>query len=456
MVRVLCNHPLDIFDDRSAMTGVELLTFGRSCGHPTNPDVPYDIEFDASQGTFEELLAALPAGWRPDVVLIWWPDQEPLPEGLHLAPMPVVGVFSDYNLTLPYTCNLQGMFDVVVCDRPGRQVFSNLGYGDVRPFCQYTFKREFHYPRPGVARDLDIAFAGNLNPAVQRERAPWVARLSNLSAVGASVEIRQSVTPADYGHLLSRARIGFNRSIRGEMNLRGFEVPACGALLLMERSNQEVREFFVDGEECVLYGDDDFEQVVVDLLRDPARVGRIAAAGHRRVQDYSMGKRLPQLLAMLETPGPGRAQVDEATVALGRAEAMLLSWASPEAKTRAAMQAARLAPQSAAAINVLAMAALHLRGAQGAGQALELLRRSAGTDPSYLPAQRSIAMLLDSSDRLDLASQAHEEARHRLDRASSWQHLAGPSLPLGFSAEAVDWSLDLQQIVRERDPVGAR
>ena len=50
---------------------------------------------------------------------------------------------------------------------------------------------------------------------------------------------------------------------RGEMNLRAFEVPACGAMLMMESSNLEVRECFVPGHEVVLYGDDDLEEQVM-------------------------------------------------------------------------------------------------------------------------------------------------------------------------------------------------
>jgi hypothetical protein len=76
---------------------------------------------------------------------------------------------------------------------------------------------------------------------------------------------------SDYGRDLSRCRIGWNRSIRGEMNLRAFEVPACGAVLLMERENREVADFFVPGEECVLYGADDFEDVVTGLLAAESR-----------------------------------------------------------------------------------------------------------------------------------------------------------------------------------------
>jgi hypothetical protein len=296
MVRILCNLPLECFDARSNL-GVELLTFGPpSRMLVEGVHYPYDIAFDQSRGGWRELAAALPRGFRPDFVLLWWPDQEPLPADLHECEAPVVGVISDYNLTLPQLTALQSCFDVLLCDRAGVPLFERLGFRDVRWFCQYSWKRPFHRLHADVARDLDIGFAGNLNPAVQRERAPWLARLAELGARGVGVEVRQGLRGADYGRFLNRCRLGFNRSIRGEMNLRAFEVPACGALLLLERDNLEVRDFFADGEECVLYGDDDFEEIVASLLRDAARLRRIARAGHARVQDHSLGNRMPALL----------------------------------------------------------------------------------------------------------------------------------------------------------------
>ncbi|MCA8954900.1 MAG: glycosyltransferase family 1 protein, partial [Planctomycetes bacterium] len=258
-MRILCNLPLECFDDRSSFDGIELLTFGP--GAPRWIDgswYPFDVVFDPSTEGLGTLLSRLPPGFAPDLLLFYWPDQEPLPADLEAAPCPVVGVLSDYNLSLPYVTGLWTCFDTLLVDRAGVDLFRRLSFHDTRYFCQFTFKRGSHRVFPEVERDLDLAFAGNLNPAVQRERSAWLPRLLDLQRHGLRVEVRNQVFGADYGRFLNRARIGFNRSIRGEMNLRAFEVPACGAALLMEASNLEVREFLVPGEEVVLYGDDDF------------------------------------------------------------------------------------------------------------------------------------------------------------------------------------------------------
>lgn len=457
MVRILSNLPLECFDDRANLRDVELVTYG-----PPDRMVidqvhfPFDVAFDPSRGSWQQLAAALPRGFTPDYVLLWWPDQEPLPANLHECPVPVIGIVSDYNLSLPQITNLQSTLDVLLCDRAGVPLFSRLGYADVRYFCQYTYKRPFHRRMPGIARDLDVGFAGNLNPAVQRDRAPWITRLGDLGARGIRVEVRNGLYGADYGRFLNRCRIGWNRSIRSEMNLRAFEVPACGALLMMERDNLEVRDFFVPDEECVLYGQDDFEDLVSALVRDPARIERIAAAGHARVQDYALGKRMPALLDLLAQRGPGRRTPDAGLAALGRAEAMLTTWANGEALVAAAMDACRQRPTDARALNVLALATLRWRGSQGAQQALQLLHRAFAADPCYAPAAANLAHLLAFGDRADLQLAAVEAFASRVNSTANPLALAGPVLPFGYTKQSVDWSLALQSAARHDDFTAAR
>src|SRR5262245_6803432 len=114
------------------MRGVELVTYGP-------PDrmlvdgvhYPYDVAFDPSAGSWVELEAVLPGGFVPDVLMIWWPEQEPLPAGLEHCPIPIVGVVSDYNLSLPSLAGLWPFFDVLLCDRAGQELFSRLSFADV-------------------------------------------------------------------------------------------------------------------------------------------------------------------------------------------------------------------------------------------------------------------------------------------------------------------------------------
>ncbi len=452
-MRVLCNLPLECFDDRSTFAPIDLVTYGPADrvvvdGH----HYPPDVVFDPSTGTLEELLASLPNGWRPDLILIWWPDQDPLPEGLERSAVPVVAVVSDYNLTLPYTAQLWPFFDVVLVDRSGVDVLQGLGFADVRPFVQFSFKRRDHRIHERTPRTIDVGFAGNLNPVVQRERAPWLARVARLRDRGIGVDIRSGVFGDAYGRFLSSVRIGFNRSIRGEMNLRAFEVPACGALLMIERENLEVRDFLTPGEECVLYGDDDFESIVQSLLDDPGTIERIAAAGHRRVQSHRMGDRLRAMLDFLRARGPGRPESTPFDRALGRGTAMLATWARGTGNVRCLLEACRLAPNDPRPWNALGVAMLRADPERHLRQAYDAFVRAAALSPSYAPAALNAALLLQSSDRPDLRDRHLTEAARRLTANATFADLDGPLLPSVFSERAIDASHALARAVRAGSP----
>src|SRR5438132_3738527 len=107
---------------------------------------------------------------------------------------------------------------------------------------------------------------------------------------------------------MRRARIVFNRSVRGECNKRAFEAAAAGALLFQEAENREVREYFgetnhrgaestearssteQDCGECVLYDEGSLEELLEYYLAHEDERKAIAEAGRRRVAEYSFEK----------------------------------------------------------------------------------------------------------------------------------------------------------------------
>ena len=156
------------------------------------------------------------------------------------------------------------------------------------PFLPNLFgcERAWLEPSEEKARDIDVLFVGNLHPAVQRERLPWLGRLARL-ADHRRVAIRTGVFGAEYCDLLRRARIVFNRSIRGECNRRAFEAAAAGALLFQENGNLEVPAFFQDRQECVYYDEDNLEDLLEYYLDHEDERRGIAEAGRKKVANYS-------------------------------------------------------------------------------------------------------------------------------------------------------------------------
>jgi tetratricopeptide (TPR) repeat protein/predicted O-methyltransferase YrrM len=286
------------FADRylaDARAAGECLAFG--------PDADLPIILD---DTWAAVESRFPPGWRPDFVVAWLQYATFLPAILD-TPVPLLGLAGDWTLLWHSYRHLLPLCDAVLVDEPGVTAFHKAGIDHAYYVNQYGLTREFldEWDTPDGERDIDLLFVGNVRQSVQRERTPWLARLARLSD-RYRVVIRTRVYGAEYRGLLWRAKAVFNRSIRGECNMRAFEAPACGAVLLQEAENESIKRYLTPGEEYVPYTDADFEATVARVLADDAGRRRIAAAGRARVRGYSF--------EALLRPGVGRALADRTVV----------------------------------------------------------------------------------------------------------------------------------------------
>jgi tetratricopeptide (TPR) repeat protein len=254
-----------------------------------------DVAFDPGQEALPALFSRLPAGWRPDCLIWWSPEYSLLPEGIERCPVPSIAVLGDWNLGIWTTAPLLEAFDWVVTDRPGVQALGPQLEVPVDRWPAFSFDARVHRRLPDLARDIDVLFVGNMNHEVQVDRARWLAALARLGDRH-RVVLASGVYGQAYARLLNRARIVWNRSIRGEMNMRAYEAPACGALLFMEEENAEVRDVLGDGLSCVLYDEDSLAPRLEECLANPERCARVAEAGWRRIQAETYAHHLHDLL----------------------------------------------------------------------------------------------------------------------------------------------------------------
>ncbi len=142
---------------------------------------------------------------------------------------------------------------------------------------------------------------GNFNHAIQWERARWLARVAALST-RYKVVLTSGVYGDEYVRLMNRAKIVFNRSIRGEANMRAYEAPACGALMFYEAENREIRDVYADLQHCVLYNDSNLEDLLAHYLAPENRFEREQTArnGRERVTQHSYAHHFADLLNRLE------------------------------------------------------------------------------------------------------------------------------------------------------------
>ena len=253
--------------------------------------------------TWEDICALLPLGWRPDFVALML-AQTTIPAALWRATVPLVGLAGDSNLFWHYYRRVLRRCDTVLTDTCSAELIRQAGVSQVHVANLFGLGRSFlELARQDTAKDLDVVFVGNLQPAVQRERLAWLGRLARL-ADRWHVAIRTSVYGEEYRALLARARIVFNRSVRGECNMRALEAPAAGALLFQEAGNREVPALFHEGEEYVAYQDADLEQLLEYYLTQEEERRRIATAGRCRALGYGYEALWTAALAQVEAEWP--------------------------------------------------------------------------------------------------------------------------------------------------------
>ncbi|HKI33740.1 MAG TPA: glycosyltransferase [Gemmataceae bacterium] len=374
------------------------------------PDDPWD-----------KVRQSLPHGWEPDALVLWLPYTT-VPAGLWSAPLPRVGLAPDWHLLWTYYRRRLPSCDLVFTDTLGSEFLNRHGLAQARPANLCGAERGFlEGTWPEQPRDIDVLFVGNLNPAVQRERMPWLARLARLGRRW-RVVLRSGVAGESYRRLLARARIVLHHSARHKCGRRAWEAAAAGALVFQEADNRELPALLRDRQECVYYRADDLEPLLEHYLEHEDERRALAEAARARARDGSFAEfweRLTQEMA----EELGRAARRPAAPG-GADELLTRCWQAlggsrfeDTALVADLEKAAEARPESADLHNALGVALG--RQAQGrssapfaAAVAAEHFRRALACQPDHLLAGLNLAEALDAAGQ-DLA--AIDAARRTLE-----------------------------------------
>jgi len=240
--------------------------------------------FGATCPCFSDAAARLGSGQEPAAILLW-PGYASVPAWVWSAPIPVVALAHDPNLLWQQYREQLQLADLVLTDAPSAGRLRRAGVTHVRAANLYGLDRHYlaEIDLPEVERDIDILFVGNLHPAVQGERLKWLGRLARLTDRW-RVIIATGVFDAEYRSLLRRAKVCFNRSVRGECNVRALEAAASGAVLFQEADHPETPSYLTPAVEYVPYSADDLEERLECYLSDEDQRRRIAARARERVR----------------------------------------------------------------------------------------------------------------------------------------------------------------------------
>lgn len=158
----------------------------------------------------------------------------------------------------------------------------------------------------GLDKQFDVAFVGYINQG--DGTAESNNRMDYLEKLFASVPnfwITTNCFFEDMAARFARARLGFNISIRDDLNMRFFEILSTGTCLLTNTDVVGWRDLgFVDGEHFIGYhGMDDMVEKAQWALDNPLEREQIAEAGHKFVRErHTYKHRMQQLFDHVGQP----------------------------------------------------------------------------------------------------------------------------------------------------------
>jgi Glycosyl transferases group 1/DUF based on E. rectale Gene description (DUF3880) len=157
--------------------------------------------------------------------------------------------------------------------------------------------------RYDVSKRFDIGFVGATGGGYAR-RTALLERLARRYTMN---DYKRAYTPAEMARVYSESRLVFNCSLRGEVNMRVFEGPATGTLLLTDRIGNGLSELVGDREHVVMYDDEHLLELADEYLRDSAARERLARQGYEHVRahhtyDHRVGTILDTIFG--RAPGP--------------------------------------------------------------------------------------------------------------------------------------------------------
>ncbi len=260
------------------------------------PAGDFDYIFEPHETT-AELVARVGMTWEPDVLYFGFPEMYPPPREVERSPIPTVAAISDWNLYGPQLAYNLCRFDAVLSDMQATQRLHVHGITPQHLMPMYSHRTHIHR-RIDRPREIDVLFLGNLNHAIHHGRGQVLEQLAR-NAGGLRVVIDSGLAPEEYALRMNEAKVVVNFGVRGEMNLRSFEAPACGALLFAEEDNFEVFDWLEPWEQCIPYSLDTLTERIHRFVADDDEREPIAEAGCRRIQSLAAEERLDMLFGWM-------------------------------------------------------------------------------------------------------------------------------------------------------------
>ncbi|MBR8832749.1 MAG: glycosyltransferase [Stigonema ocellatum SAG 48.90 = DSM 106950] len=175
------------------------------------------------------------------------------------------------------------------------------------PFCSDV---EYHFAKRQTNPVYDVAFIGNWDSSRKREQYLKAISDYRLGLWGSNYWNTRVKEPSLKGlcqgmcsyreipEVLGSAKMGLNilrpQNETGH-NIRTYEIPATGTLMLSERSRELLTLFAEDKEAVYFSSPDELRQKVEYLLQNPTLIESIAEAGYKKALENQIADRVQEI-----------------------------------------------------------------------------------------------------------------------------------------------------------------
>ncbi len=248
---------------------------------PYSPYPPQRIPTSLETDRLRQTLENLPSGYTIDFYLYIDSGLKVVDPFLEFLNIPKVAYFIDTHLDLHTRLEMARHFDIVfLAQKSHVELFKAEGIRYVYwlPLACYPEL----YPQEELPRDIDVSYVGSLSPDEGDKRRKLLQKVVEYfpkSYIGKS-------WPREMARIYSRSKIVVNSSINYDVNMRVFEALASGALLITDPADS-LEELFKDGEELVIYHDENelISKIKYYLDHEDERI-KIAQKGREKVLKY--------------------------------------------------------------------------------------------------------------------------------------------------------------------------
>ncbi|MBI5816548.1 MAG: glycosyltransferase [Nitrospinae bacterium] len=200
-----------------------------------------------------------------------------LPRRIDELSIPAACWLYDNYLNFRWHKELCALFDHAFFAQLNRvQLARSYGRNNVE-WLPFAADEEFHRDF-GVARDIDIGYLGTITPQKQKYFAQF-------EKSGMKVVTNERYYSYDeIGRFYSRCKLVYNILARRDLNVRSFEAPCAGALVVNQGWIDEgARMIFPEGQAAMYHNFDDAPQICRRLLDDDAERKRMAENARKTV-----------------------------------------------------------------------------------------------------------------------------------------------------------------------------